>query len=391
MEQLSKDNEISLIELVREGCISDIKGLLSSANVDINDIDDQGKSAFIYALANGYKGVSRCLLESENFNVNLKGPNEQTYLMLAIDVGYFDIAKQLVELGANTNSKDKDGKSALFIALEVGYFELASFLLKNKAEINVKNNAGWTLLIWASIKGYMKTVQFLLDNGIDINATNHDGWNAITGAFFKNHTNIVDVLTEQGATLGGKYAESALLSAYIDGYYDVVKLLINQGINVNILNDKGDSLLGLAVRDTNKEIVELLIERGADVNAKTSLCATKRVIGIAAQNGENEILQVLIDKGAAVNYQGSSALCDAACYCQQDTCKELISQGANINATSHNGWTPLMHAAGKDDLDLVKFMVTEKANIHLVNGGGQSAKGIAPYNSQTEKYLNSLV
>ena len=70
--------------------------------------------------------------------------------------------------------------------------------------------------------------------------------------------------------------------------------------------------------------------------------------------------------------------------------KNLMIAGENIDRKSV-GLTPLMHAAEKDDLDLVKFLISKKANIHLKNERESSAKDIAPNPSQTKNYLKSIV
>lgn len=78
-----------------------------------------------------------------------------------------------------------------------------------------------------------------------------------------------------------------------------MKLLIKNGANINISNNKGMSLLMWAAKYGQKEAAEILLNKGANVNAKDGGNST--ALMIAAAEGYKDIVELLIEKGADIN------------------------------------------------------------------------------------------
>ena len=123
-----------------------------------------------------------------------------------------------------------------------------------------------------------------------------------------------------------------------------IKELIN-GADVNIQNEDGDTLLHYAINDENYEIVKLLLEHSANVNAKDYYGDTP------LHNTNNyEIAKLLIEYGANVNAKnefGSTPLHDVSDY---NTTKLLIDNGADMNVKNKYGDIPL-HLAIRHEQD----------------------------------------
>ena len=93
------------------------------------------------------------------------------------------------------------------------------------------------------------------------------------------------------------------------GYRDVAELLIDRGAEVNATNDDDWTALTIAAIDGHRDVVELLIDRGADVNATDGQGQT--ALMFAANKGHRDVVELLIDRGADVNVtddQGQTAL-----------------------------------------------------------------------------------
>jgi len=128
-------------------------------------------------------------------------------------------------------------------------------------------------------------------------------------------------------------------------YFEIYRLLIEQGANINAKDPDGRTLLILAINDQNLEICQLLINHGADVNAKDNRGRTA-LMG-AASLGNLKICQLLIDHEADVNAKdnkGWTALMAAADRDHLKICQLLINHGADINVKNNNGWTPYDYA-----------------------------------------------
>ena len=130
------------------------------------------------------------------------------------------------------------------------------------------------------------------------------------------------------------------------GHKEIVQLLISKGANVKAKTDDGRTPLHSAAAKEHKDIAELLIEKGADVNAKSNEGKTPLhwATGTGWQGGY-EITELLISKGADVNakdYKHNwTPLHNAARESRKETIRILISNGADINTQTIDGDTPL--------------------------------------------------
>ena len=149
---------------------------------------------------------------------------------------------------------------------------------------------------------------------------------------------------------------TAIYEAIIDNCYDVVKLLIEKGADVNVVAEGVGSPLMRAVRDKDKlPIIQLLVDAGARVNHARHEGHT--VLMIAAADKDNErIVQYLIDKGADVHaslpqrLNARTALMIAAHLSGVSVVQTLLDAGAesaDIQAQCRAGLTALYHAAAK--------------------------------------------
>ena len=158
-----------------------------------------------------------------------------------------------------------------------------------------------------------------------------------------------------GADMNVISKTSAFTFAIEYGQKDMVELLINGGVDVNAKSGKDDdSLLRTATKHWQKDIAELLIKAGADVDAKNKYGRT--ALRAAAVLGHKDIVELLIKAGADVNAKASddgwTALIGVASECgDKDIAELLIKAGADVNAKDNNGWTALMCAAHKYNWD----------------------------------------
>ena len=366
-----------LLTAIQHGNLQTVKQLISEQHSLVNLVDEEnGKTVFEQALAGGFSKIAQMLIEHESFDVNHQGHHP---LRIAIDLGYLELAEQLLNKGSNPNYRPENMSSALLLCLEKEYFELAELMVKHGAEVDIRNDKGWTPLIWAAIKGRKAAVEFLLRHGANIHLCNNDGWNAITGAYFKKRLDVVDILTEAGALFGASYSEAALLSAYNNGYLDIVNSLLEQGVSPNICDDNGESLIIKAAENGHYELLKKLIQYKADVNCRNA--ASSPLIMILAEGGHTELVKLVLDVGADVNLannNGFAALYQAAFFNHATTVQLLIERGANLNAaTKEKLLTPLMIAAAKGYKRIVEVLLDASANTQLRNNDNKTAKALA--------------
>ena len=148
--------------------------------------------------------IAKFLIE-KGANINAKNKYNQTALIWAAYKGDIDMIELLIEKGANIGDKDKYGIDVLMEATRQGHLEAVKTLIKHKADINAREAVGRgmaqgrTVLMIASQHGYTEIVKYLIDNGVDINAMNKDGKTALNWA---HDDKIVEILEQAGAKWG---------------------------------------------------------------------------------------------------------------------------------------------------------------------------------------------
>ena len=158
-----------------------------------------------------------------------------------------------------------------------------------------------------------------------------------------------------------------LLYASAFGSLESMKLLLDAGADVNGKDSFEQVPLHWAACDPAR--VRLLVERGANVNAKTKSGRTALMAASACQAAE-ESVKLLLGKGADVNavqQTGTTALLEAAGYGGCRIARMLLSAGAKPDVADAGGYTPLMAAAGAGDVELVRELLAKGAQVNAKN------------------------
>ncbi|CEO59719.1 hypothetical protein PMG11_04384 [Penicillium brasilianum] len=158
----------------------------------------------------------------------------------------------------------------------------------------------------------------------------------------------------------GVRADMALTLAAGGGHMTIVQLLLTKGADINAENLWGGTVLIEAAEGGHEAIVQLLIAKGADVNATGGKALAK-----AAERGHEAIVQLLIAKGADVNATGGKALAKAAERGHEAIVQLLIAKGADVNAT---GGKALAKAAERGHEAIVQLLIAKGADVNATGG-----------------------
>ena len=145
---------------------------------------------------------------------------------------------------------------------------------------------------------------------------------------------------------GPSEADRALSDAAESGDIKAAEEAIAAGADIRTgdPNQYGDSPLHKAAKSGHTELVLLLIENGADVNAKDKWGVTP--LHWAARKGRKEIAELLINKGADMNAKGYYGT-PLHLTTSKEIAELLIAKGADVNAKDKKGKTPLDEAVGE--------------------------------------------
>ena len=357
--------------------------------------------------SNNYSNQQFRIMDSlikHGININAQDENGNTALMFLslskyiYDINTINSAKLLIKSGADVNLKNNGGMTALMNASAVGSDELVELLINAGARVNEVDNDGRTAIFYAcrgydvcsfyinynSFYGYsfsesVEVVKFLIDNGADVNLKNNGGMTALMSASDVSHE-LIELLIKSGARVNevDDNGKSALMYAIISSSdIEVVKFLIDNGANVNLKSNDGETALMNAYIRGNKELVELLINSGADANLISNLKDNygRAKLMEASEIGNKEAVELLIKSGVGVNEvddNGKSALmyaCEKHIISSSDieVVKFLIDNGANVNLKSNDGETALMNAYIRGNKELVELLINSGADVNLID------------------------
>ncbi|HXE21827.1 MAG TPA: ankyrin repeat domain-containing protein, partial [Rhodoferax sp.] len=163
---------------IRENDAGAVKALLERG-FDPNTRGPKGQVGLMMALGEPALQAAQALLDAPKIDVNALDTHGESPLMMASLKGQFDIAKELIDKGADVN---KTGWTPLHYAATGGHAKIVSLLLDHYAYIDAASPNGTTPLMMAAYYGNTATVKLLLDEGADPLLKNQQGLNAINFA-----------------------------------------------------------------------------------------------------------------------------------------------------------------------------------------------------------------
>jgi ankyrin repeat protein len=240
----------------------DIGVKLIESGTDIESCIETNCDSFAYACALGEIEIVRALLKNK-IDLNKLDPNTNSPFEIACRHRHPEVIKLLAENGADVDrSVDTDGNTLLIQAAILGHLETVQALLASKADINKQNRTGASALFTACVEDMPEIVQELILRGALVDVADGDGY---TPLMMSCNEKIVTMLLDHKADINKQNSkgESALHAACYHGKLDIAQLLINRGAEVNIRSSEGHTPLSYTVRKIENsqanDIIKILI------------------------------------------------------------------------------------------------------------------------------------
>ena len=234
-------------------------------------------------------------------------------LMKAVKQGDYEKCKELIEQGADVNCE----LCPLHKAVYNGAYEICKLLLECNAKVNKQDSDNDTPLHLASDPQICK---LLIEKGAYVNAKNDS---------FHTPLQAVMALYQKATVDKGRH------------YFEIFKLLLEHGADIDTQDDKGNSLLHMAVAVNDAEQIEFLLKKGARVNIINKWKNSPLHRAVIKKNHKS--IQILLDHGADVNLAdktGDTPLHLALQIGDQEAIQILLDNDANVNRKNEDGETP---------------------------------------------------
>ena len=364
-----------LIDAAKTGDSAAVVALLAQG-VDANAAEADGTTALHWAAHRGDVDLVRRLIRA-GARVNAKNEYGATPMSEAAVVADPALLAALLAAGADVESPNADGQTALMIVARTSQVESARLLIARGANVNaVEKWRGQTALMWAAAQKQPAMVKALIAAGAAVDARSTvNNWDrqvtaepraiyrpagGLTPLLYAAREGCVEcatALVDAGANLNLADPEgiSPLLMAVLNMHFDLAATLIRKGANPDRWDFWGRGPLYAAVdvntiprggrpdrptldSTTSLQVIELLLEAGANVNARLKLSPPFRNVG------NDRGLDGLLTTGTTPLLRAAKALDGPAV-------RLLLAHGADVTLTNSRGITPLMAAAGMGSVD----------------------------------------
>lgn len=250
-------------------------------------------------------------------------PRIPTPLEQAAEQGDLRTVKRLVAEGASLRAEDTaHGKTPLYFAATADKAEMTRFLIQKGADVNARDDSGETALHEVAYSGHLKVARLLLDHGAAVNLRSHDGSTPLHQAVylgtevgvpynladhFKTKRRLAALLLDHGADIDARdeRGESPAFAAARIGNVPVFDLLLTRGAATAGPFFAGGTLLHAAAMSDEPSIVKrLLLERGMDINARTEeegMTPLHFAVRWGSQEDNPQMVEFLLQSGADVN------------------------------------------------------------------------------------------
>jgi hypothetical protein len=285
----------------------------------------------------------------------------------------------------------------LIQAAEAGDTATVQQLLKDGADIDGRDAQGRTPVMAATHGNRVDTVRALIEAGADINLRDDRSDNPFLYAGAEGLLDILKltIAAKADTTLTNRFGGTALIPAAERGHVEIVKeLLTRTDVDVNHVNNLGWTALLEAIvlsdgGERHQQVVQLLVDHGADINIADKDGVTP--LEHARARGFTTIERILL---AASERSASQArdqqLIAAADRGDLEAVKQLLAQGANVRAQDDRGRTALIAAAYRNDLAIADALIQAGADVNVQDKTRQSAYLIATSDGYVELLKRTL-
>jgi uncharacterized protein len=308
-------------------------------------------------------------------------------------------------------------------------------LLKQKTDVNAQQPDGATAIQWAAYQNDLEMADMLIAASANVKLANSEGSTPLSLAAINGNPAMIAKLIKAGADPNekGPHGETPLMYASRNGNPDAVKVLVDSKADVNAKETvRGTTALMWAVEQAHADAAKILIAHGADVKAASSF-DTKGSKAYLAPSVQSRAASVNFDGGRGTPAQRAAAarpsaptapaarpaaaggtepdvvaLADAAAaefafgrqndkdgggltplvFAARQNCldcvKVLLESGADVNQTTHYGWTALLTATQNRHYLVGKYLLEHGANPNIANNGGWNPLYLATDNRNIE-------
>lgn len=385
---------------------------------DLAQVDLEGSTVLHLVCKKGNFEVLKLLLEDPEIAVNYKNFKGETPLHLAIQNQHLEFARALIQNGASLLVKDANGMTVFHYAAI--YDETEEFLQSFPCE---DSEIAGTLIL-AAENGRLNTLKVLI-NQAESEFIGHALVSAAKGGHLecikvligiRDYEPSADVLVDAGIAalyenkfdcfqyiynfiMNGpeavkeeclKHKDQIVSTAFSSGCFEACKLFLEEGVNPN--GPDPETFLMAASGNGHIEVVELLLQHGAEVNRKHESMGSALLLSVI--NNHLEIVKLLLAKKANPSISdesGFTPLLCAAYYGYTEVFFEIFQVIGDTQGRTNDGLTALLAACISGDSEIVECLIENEVKMDEVDDSGNNCLHCAAENAKDVNVLIYLI
>ncbi|XP_067661852.1 ankyrin repeat and protein kinase domain-containing protein 1-like [Haliotis asinina] len=255
----------------------------------------------------------------------------------------------------------------LHYASKTGDLSRVKLLLsQGQADVNCQEWIGRTPVMWAASGGYIEVVELLVSKRANLTLDDRFGMNILHSACLGGDVKVVKyVLSQNILDINGRVrcGRTAVMLAAENGHKDVVEMLIDKEADVSLVDETGDNVLHCACRGGHAEVVKyILSKKMVDIN---SLVHGKKTPTMVAIERQLDVVKYILSLNSVdINCKGRKKRTPVIVAAEQghtEVVKLLVKHAANLLLRDENGDNILHRACYAGQLDVVKYILSLKS------------------------------
>ena len=374
-----------------------------NTKADRNIMDMYGDTCLHGAVkGNCGKEVIQAIID-HNADVNATNLSNETALILACRIGNIHALDVLLHARANPNISDVGGKTCLHHAVlgNCGKWVIQT-MVDHGADVNVINNKNRTALMLACWQNNV-AIDALLNAGANPNIADADGDTCLHVAVAANcGKEVLHALIDHFAYVNAinQDDQTALILACMKGDIHVMNVLLNARADPNVADVAGNTCLHNGVlRNCRKEVIQTIVDHGADVNATNNKNRTALMMTCLKNN---VTIDVLLNAGAnpnIVDVVGDTCLHDAVVgSCSKEVIQAIIDHNADVNVKNKKNQTVWILACVVGNIPAMNVLLNTGIDLLLKVGdpnpppyNGNSWLHCAVYGNGSKTVLQAII
>ena len=337
---------------------------LIAAGADVNAANEYGVTPLFQAATNRSLPMLDALLDA-GANAGASMSSGETVLMRAVRSGSLPAVERLLVRGADVNGAQRSrGQTALMWAATRQRVDIARTLLDSGADVLIRSRTGFSPLMFAAREGSVAMSQLLVEAGDDVSATAERGYTALLVATVRGHVDVAMFLLEQGAEADGDVEEAGYTPLHWAASTAESPLTYGE---VEVLGE-WRAMAGVPDRDAKLRLIRGLLDHGANIEERIA----KPLLAYSTFENRSHI--------------GGTPFYTAAQGGDAGVMRLLLAYGADPLARSSQNWTPLMAATGATGNQLPNIddaiVVTEEERVAAVDLAWRLGNGLEVADSQ---------